>query len=217
MAWIESHQALGHHPKTIALAEELHCSLATAVGYLHYLWWWALDYAQDGVVRTRAQAPASRASQWRGKPEVFWQALVATGFADVVDQECQTMAIHDWSEYAGRLIVVRNKDAERKREWRRSTGRPGPATRTSASRPAYTTNPTQPTGPNQPDTTQPDPTQPDVVNPATTPLHARPRARETSPDPSLLAAHLALIDQDRRQRQQRPAETSSETNGVDGG
>jgi hypothetical protein len=203
MAWIESHQALGQHPKTIALAEELHCSLATAVGHLHYLWWWALDYAQDGVVRTRAQAPASRASQWRGKPEVFWQALVATGFADVVDQECQTMAIHDWSEYAGRLIGVRNKDAERKREWRRSAGRPGPATRTSASRPAYTTNPTQPTGPNQPDTTQPDPTQPEK-----TAGRQRAHAPAREADPKLLAEHLQLIARDRASRGQ-PSQPAS--------
>ena len=48
MAWIESHQALGRHPKLRRLARALNISHPTAVGDLHYLWWFAIDFAQDG-------------------------------------------------------------------------------------------------------------------------------------------------------------------------
>ena len=51
-AWIESHQSLRDHPRKDQLAEELFVGRVpndvanyAAVGILHYLWWWALDYA----------------------------------------------------------------------------------------------------------------------------------------------------------------------------
>jgi len=50
MAWIESNQEVGRHPKTKKLARLLDISVVTAVGHLHYLWWWALDFAQEGVL-----------------------------------------------------------------------------------------------------------------------------------------------------------------------
>jgi hypothetical protein len=76
MAWIESHQAIGQHPKTIALAHQLGVSLPTAVGHLHYLWWWALDYAPDGELKRHSPSIIAHACQWRGKPERLLQALV---------------------------------------------------------------------------------------------------------------------------------------------
>src|SRR5215471_2583384 len=78
MPWIESHQMVGHHPKTIRLAELLRVSLPTAVGHVHYLWWWALDFAPTGAIRTSPTVLA-RACEWRGSAEKFVQALVAAG------------------------------------------------------------------------------------------------------------------------------------------
>jgi hypothetical protein len=151
VAWIESHQALGHHPKTLALAAELKCTLPTAVGYLHYLWWWALDYAQDGVVTTRSQPVVVRACEWHGAPDRFWRALTDAGFVEQVDQESGSVRIHDWTVYAGKLIDQRRKDAERKRDSRRtSPGNPEDGSRKSGARPAVPTNqPDQPTGPDR--------------------------------------------------------------------
>ncbi|WP_067931222.1 hypothetical protein [Alicyclobacillus kakegawensis] len=48
MAWIESHQELARHPKTKKLARELNDTVRGAIGLLHLLWWWAMDYAEDG-------------------------------------------------------------------------------------------------------------------------------------------------------------------------
>jgi hypothetical protein len=207
MAWIESHQALGQHPKTLAFAAALHCSLPTAVGHLQYLWWWALDYAQDGLVTARTQPVAVRACQVQRQPERFWDALIDAGFVDVVDQDAPTWRIHDWSEYAGRLIDRRKNDAERKREARRTAdGNPADGARTSGSRPVVPTNqPDQPTGHNQPDRTQP-----------TVKTAGRHRARTHEDDPKLLAEHLMRIAQEQASRAMpsQPLENSSETNGT---
>ncbi len=67
MAWIESHQALGQHPKTIRLAAILgRAQMPTVVGHLHYLWWWAFDYARDG--RIGRHGAEGRPPEVHGRP-----------------------------------------------------------------------------------------------------------------------------------------------------
>jgi hypothetical protein len=121
VAWIESHQALGHHPKTLRLAAALRCRVPEAVGYLHFLWWWALDYAPDGVVAPddTTATHVARACLWRGNPDVFWSGLRTAGFVDSGPEGDQ---LHDWMDYAGRLLERRRKDAERKRSLQRTSG-----------------------------------------------------------------------------------------------
>src|SRR5262249_9222652 len=82
MAWIESHQALGHHPKTLRLARELGCNVPCAVGYLHFLWWWALEYATDGLIAADSKPVIARSCMWSGKAERFWAALIVAGFVE---------------------------------------------------------------------------------------------------------------------------------------
>ncbi|GIM48438.1 hypothetical protein DNHGIG_39870 [Collibacillus ludicampi] len=48
MAWLKSHQEIARHPKTKRLAKALDISLPTAIGHLHLLWWWAMDFAKNG-------------------------------------------------------------------------------------------------------------------------------------------------------------------------
>jgi hypothetical protein len=115
MAWIESHQALGHHPKTLQLAAELGVSLPTAVGHLHFLWWWALEYAPDGRLKPGSEQTIARACEWRGQARRFWSGLLAAGFIEVADGGAK---IHDWADYAGRLLEKRRRDAARKRQVR---------------------------------------------------------------------------------------------------
>ena len=45
MAWIESHQSLSRHRKTLAVVAELKVDRHKLIGHLHELWWWALDNA----------------------------------------------------------------------------------------------------------------------------------------------------------------------------
>src|SRR5262245_46543118 len=151
MAWIESHQALGHHPKTRRLASELGCSLPTAVGHLQYLWWFALDYAPDGVLKPGSEVTVARACCWRGRVERFWNALLSSGFLERQDGGA---SIHDWREYAGRYVDRRRRDAERKRTSRQEGS--NPSVNSSGGRPADVQRTSARTNqPDQPDLNQP--------------------------------------------------------------
>ena len=127
MAWIESHQELGRHPKTNKLLRLLKViqpttTLPAVVGHLHFLWWWALDFAQDGDL-TRYDvfeiADAARwdyhglpPDQWESNVQSFLDALIEAGYLDRTDEQ---LTLHDWDVYAGKLIERRVKDRERKR------------------------------------------------------------------------------------------------------
>ena len=115
MAWIESHQDLGRHPKTKRLARALGVSLVTAVGHLHFLWWWALDYADDGELGGYDASEIAEAAMWEGDPDQFLTAMVSVGF---LDTDGQRITVHDWWDYAGRLVQRREDNARRMREKR---------------------------------------------------------------------------------------------------
>lgn len=113
--WIESHQELGAHPKTLKLARILGIPRAQVVGHLHYLWWWSVDYAQDGSLAKFESLDIAIGGDWAGEPDVFVQGLVRAGFVDDADG---VLSIHDWDQYIGRLLEARRRDAERKRNSR---------------------------------------------------------------------------------------------------
>jgi hypothetical protein len=114
MAWIKSEQALGQHPKLKLVANELGITIPQAIGHLHLFWWWAVDYAENGdITRYKDFVPFS--AQWEGEPEDFTKALIKHGWIDENDGK---LTIHDWVEYTGALIEIRQKDAERKRQSR---------------------------------------------------------------------------------------------------
>lgn len=114
MAWIKSEQALASHPKVHLLAKELGVGVPQVIGHLHLLWWWALDYADDGNL-TRYKDFIPNASQWEGEETIYIDSLIKHGFIDVIDDK---LIIHDWLDYTGALIETREKDAERKRQAR---------------------------------------------------------------------------------------------------
>lgn len=116
MAWIESNQEIGRHPKMKKLARLLSISWPEAVGYLHYLWWWALDFAQDGDLTKYEAGDIADAVLWQRDPEEFVNALLEAGFLDMTADG--TWEIHDWYDYAGRLLEQRMAQAEyRKRQY----------------------------------------------------------------------------------------------------
>lgn len=119
MAWIESHQELGAHPKVRKMAIRLDVHRMQVVGHLHALWWWALDYADDGDLAHFTDEDVALGAEWDGDPAEFVAALRDCGpggRSGFVDPDG---SLHDWHEYAGKLVERRRADAERKAAGRR--------------------------------------------------------------------------------------------------
>lgn len=122
MAWIESHQALGAHPKTRRVMQMLSVRRSEAVGILHLLWWWALDYAPDGDLRGYSEEDIAAAVEWEGDPSQLVDALVRAGGSQrpgFLDRGEHGLTLHDWDDYAGKLLDQKERNAERMREARR--------------------------------------------------------------------------------------------------
>lgn len=114
MAWIESHQELRDHPKLYKLIEILSLEKPQAVGHLHLLWWWCVDYAPDGVLHVNDRQIA-RAACWPGDAEMFVTALIESGF---LERSAGVLTVHDWLDFCGELV---EKRLQRKRDKRRTT------------------------------------------------------------------------------------------------
>lgn len=125
VAWIEVHQAVFSHRKTFELATLLGVDETYAAGHLIRLWTWALDNAPDGDLSKLSDRAIAYGAGWRHQTTLFVQALTDAGWLD------GDRSIHDWSEYAGRLVERRRLDAERKREQRQSIGRPMDGSKTA--------------------------------------------------------------------------------------
>lgn len=98
MAWIKSYQELDRHPKLKRLARFLNIQEVAAIGYLQRLWWWAVDYAQDGNLTDFSDEEIKEAIGFDGDEGELISALVDSGFLDLDETE-NTLCIHDWSEY----------------------------------------------------------------------------------------------------------------------
>lgn len=144
MAWIESHQDIARHPKTIRLAKKLNISIPAAIGHLHMLWWWALDFAPDGNLSKFESFEIAHACMWENDPDLLINALLFSGYLDEIQQENDDenggISIHDWFEHGGKLIAKRAEEARRKKEFRENQkpkrGRPKKNKSMSGGRPA---------------------------------------------------------------------------------
>lgn len=102
--WIQVYSNLPMHQKTARLADELGLASSTvspdvlAVGLLVSLWTWAVQNARDGDLSKCSPRLIATACHWKKKPEALIKGLQASGFLD------EDMKLHDWYEYAGKLI-----------------------------------------------------------------------------------------------------------------
>ena len=94
------------------LASRLRVPRAQAAGHLTFLWLWTLDYAPTGDLSAFGPAELSAAADFGGDAELFAQALRETGWLD------EDNRVHDWMEYAGRLLEEREQAKERMRALR---------------------------------------------------------------------------------------------------
>lgn len=104
MAWIESHQSLANHPKLLKLIFITGCDRDRCIGKLSLLWWWALDYAEDGDLQTIQPEVLGRAMDINDPMEAkkFIEALIECRFIDP-----ETFYLHDWLDYAGRYLKTK--------------------------------------------------------------------------------------------------------------
>lgn len=113
MAWLQVHQELGRHPKIKRLSKALGVTTPTAIGHLLYLWWFALDYAQDGDISAFSPEEIAEAALWESDASKFLSAMTNCGF---IDNSTDGMsAIHDWDDYAGALMDRLNAQREQSR------------------------------------------------------------------------------------------------------
>jgi hypothetical protein len=111
VSWIPSHDSLKDHPKRKRLSRLLEISQYEAIGILHCLWWWALDYAPDGDLARFDPADIGDGIDYQGDPKELLNSLASAGFLD-------GLVIHDWSEYGEALFRRRQANAERQRRYR---------------------------------------------------------------------------------------------------
>jgi uncharacterized phage protein (TIGR02220 family) len=117
LSWIEIHNSFFTNPKLKLLAAILGIEKMLASAYLIRFWSWAIDNILDeaGEITHLDAEDLAAAAGWRKSSEKFFNALIASRWLDKHDER---IFIHDWSEYAGRLIRKRLIDRERKRKER---------------------------------------------------------------------------------------------------
>lgn len=114
MAWYEAHQTLAKHPKTLKLASLIKCERRYAVGLLHDLFCWGLDAAKkDGSLPGLSREEIAAALDLSGKKGLsVVDALVESGYLETAPNG--DFRIHDWYDYAGKLMDRREADKRRK-------------------------------------------------------------------------------------------------------
>lgn len=102
MAWISSHQGILNHPKTLDLMEIMGWDVDMCIAKLHRLWWWCVDYAEDGDLRKHNDDRIARAVGLNGGNEArtFVDGLVKAGW---LDRE-PYFRVHDWWEHIGKYM-----------------------------------------------------------------------------------------------------------------
>lgn len=126
MSWIESHQALRKHPKTLMAVAELRVDRHKFIGHLMCLWWWGLDVADSEGRLPSGTTPRviADAAEWPlGKAGQFVSALInchgqepdSSGFLEEVDGR---YILHDWWYYAGKYNDLKAANKERQQAFR---------------------------------------------------------------------------------------------------
>jgi len=116
MAWVSIHQQIRDHRKLRDLFRELCVSRQEALGILVLIWTWALDNCdKEGRLLSANKFDLAHAAYWNKDPEILCNALIKTGWIDVLGKE---MHLHDWYDFNKPFYDYterKAKDRERKR------------------------------------------------------------------------------------------------------
>jgi hypothetical protein len=121
MAYVQSHQSLGRHRKTLRMVDLLKCDRHKLIGHLHELFWWGLDNANtQGVVGDVPALTLADAAGWPLKDaDRFVRALLECGGQDhagfLEERPGMGYVLHDWYEYAGQYNDRRQQRKEANR------------------------------------------------------------------------------------------------------
>lgn len=96
-----------------ACADALNLTRIEMIGTLVSLWLWALDNAQDGSLEGVSEKTIARVCDFpEKKAGKLMEALHKHGW---LDKDGDHYVIHDWYDYAGKLMERREKDRKRKK------------------------------------------------------------------------------------------------------
>lgn len=85
-------------------------AVPAAIGHLHLLWWWAIEYAEDGDLSGFDAEELAAVCQWPGEAATLSAALERAGFLNADGR------LHDWDDYSGRLQEQRERMREHSKE-----------------------------------------------------------------------------------------------------
>ena len=119
MAWIESHQGLERHPKTVHLMTLMGWGLDETVGKLHRFWWWCVDYCEDGNLDGFNDAQLGFAVGIQGEKET--KAFVANMVIACWLDRKPYFRVHNWWKYIGFFLQVKYKSNPER--WKSIRGR----------------------------------------------------------------------------------------------
>lgn len=194
MAWIESHDDIWEHHKTIRLCRQLGIAEPQAVGHLISLWHFVLRNAWETAdLSPWGDDGIERAARWNGADGELVKALRDTGWLD-------GNVAHGWLERAGQLVFDRlRKRKSRIKNVRKlsrtNTGQFREIPGTSASTVPYRTVP-NPTVPNP--TTNADFIQFWTAYPNKVGKHNAVKAwAKIKPDQELVTAILAAVEKNK--------------------
>lgn len=116
--YIKSFGCMGTDPRLKRLATCLEVSKPEAVGLLHFLWWFAINFAEKGRLNSFNAAEIAEACCWAKDPGRFLKGLKSAGWLNARHE------LSDWDSIAGNLLRARELSIKKQQAYRdRQSGR----------------------------------------------------------------------------------------------
>ena len=226
MAWIELHDNLPDHPKTLAVARALDMDKDMVVGKLCRLWTWCLANREDGLLALEDGETLCEVMRFTGGAKKLMQALCTPpkgGEAGFIEPVPGGYRLHGWEERTGLLMETRARKRaqtmertrryrERRKEQVSQGGGDGDAAVTRHCDAGCDAAVTQCDAPTEPNPTEPNPTEPNPLG-GIPPREVRGKGREQEGPPAGACAGMADAGR-RRDRAEAQARRTLEDGGA---